>query len=145
MTDRPIHSNDPAVVNRLLDEPGTWAVVGLSGNRHRAAYSVASWLHEVAGKELIAIHPSAQPVLSAPGYARLADIPSGPVTVVDCFVNSHLVGTVVDEAIEEHRRLGITALWLQLGVIDEAAAARAQAAGLDVVMNTCPKIEDRRR
>jgi predicted CoA-binding protein len=74
------------------------------------------------------------------GYRRLADVP-GPVHVVDCFVNSQRVGAVIDQAIAEKDRLGIEAVWLQLGVIDEAAAERARAAGLDVVMNTCPAME----
>ena len=74
------------------------------------------------------------------GYRRLADVP-GSVQVVDCFVNSQRVGAVVDEAIAEKDRLGIEAVWLQLGVIDEAAAERARTAGLDVVMNTCPAME----
>jgi len=63
------------------------------------------------------------------------------VSVVNFYVNSSLVGDCVDEAIAEKERLGIGALWLQLGVIDEKAAARATQAGLAVVMDTCPKIE----
>jgi len=74
------------------------------------------------------------------GYYRLGDVPA-PVDVVDCFVNSQHVGAVVDEAIAEKDRLGITAVWLQLGIIDEAAAERARANGLDVVMDTCPAME----
>ena len=139
------HVNEPKVISRLLTEPGTCAVVGLSRDRARTAFSVARWLRDVAGKELVAVHPLAEPVLGAPGYARLADIPEGPIQVVDCFVNSHRVGAVVDDAIAEMDRLSIQAVWLQLGVVDQAAAARARAAGLEVVMNTCPKIEDRRR
>ena len=76
------------------------------------------------------------------GYKTLSDIPDGTVVkVVDCFVNSERVGAVLDEAIAERERLGIEALWLQLGVVDEQAAARAEHAGLAVVMDTCPKIE----
>jgi predicted CoA-binding protein len=81
-------------------------------------------------------------VLGEAGYAALAEIPDGTtVAVVDCFVRSDLVGAVVDAAIEQRERLGIRAVWLQLGVVDEAAAARAVQAGLAVVMDTCPKIE----
>ena len=87
------------------------------------------------------VHPSAQEVPGFTGYERLSDIPEGPVRVVDCFVRSELVGAVVDEAIANAARLGIEVVWLQLGVIDEAAAARAADAGLAVVMDTCPKIE----
>jgi predicted CoA-binding protein len=74
------------------------------------------------------------------GYKSLSEIPI-KVDVVDCFVNSSLVGKVVDEAIA----IGAKAVWLQLDVIDEAAVARAQAAGLITVMNRCPAIEYRAR
>lgn len=70
------------------------------------------------------------------GYKRLSEIP-GHINVVDCFVNSQKVGDIVDQAIA----IGADAVWLQLGVIDEAAAKRAKTAGLDVVMDTCPMIE----
>jgi hypothetical protein len=131
--------NDPAVVHRLLTTPARWAVVGLSTNRARAAFGVSAYLQGTLGHEVVPVHPRAQAVHGAQGYARLEDVP-GPVDVVDVFVNSGLAGAVVDTAIAT----GARAVWLQLGVVDEDAAARAAAAGLDVVMDTCPVIEGRR-
>jgi predicted CoA-binding protein len=113
----------------------TWAVVGLSDNTSRAAYDVAKFL-QGTGKRIVPVHPSAPTVHGEQGYATLSEIPF-PVDVVDCFVRSSLVGPVVDDAIA----VGAKAVWMQLGVVDEAAAERATAAGLDVVMDRCPKIE----
>lgn len=136
------HHNDPAVIRDLLLTPATWAVVGLGDNPRRTAHGVARWLQHELFMKIIPIHPSAAMVHGEQGYAALADIPDGTrVDVVDCFVNSAHVGPVVDQAIEQKDRLGLSALWLQLGVIDEAGAARAEAAGLAVVMDTCPKLE----
>ena len=86
------------------------------------------------------MYPRAEVVHGEVGYKTLAEIPV-PVDVVDCFVNSKLVGKVVDEAIA----IGAKAVWLQLDVIDEEAVARAQAAGLLTVMDRCPAIEYRAR
>ena len=130
--------NDPAVVTRLLTAPGRWAVVGLSTNTARAAYSVSAYLQEL-GHDIVAVHPRAESVHGAPGYATVLDVPP-PVDVVDVFVNSAHAGAVVDHAIEA----GAHAVWLQLGVVDDAAARRALDAGLDVVMDRCPAIEGRR-
>ena len=136
------HTNDPATVCTLLDAPGTWAVVGLSSNTERTAYGVSRWLKDELGKGIVPVHPKAETVHGERGHASLADIPDGThVQVVDVFVSSALAGGVVDEAITEKDRLGIEAVWLQLGVVDEAAAQRAKDAGLQVVMDTCPKIE----
>ncbi|MBW0255175.1 CoA-binding protein [Cellulomonas sp. PS-H5] len=132
------HVNDPAVIDRLLRTPGTWAVVGLSTNRARAAYGVAAYLQDL-GQTIVPVHPRAETVHGAPGVRAVAEV-GGPVDVVDVFVNSGLAGDVVDQAIA----VGARAVWLQLGVVDEAAAERAAAAGLDVVMDTCPAIEGRR-
>lgn len=129
------HRNDPEVVRRLLSNPGRWAVVGLSQNPARVAYNIARYVQRL-GMEIAAVHPKAEEVHGAPGYASLTDVPE-PIDVVDIFVRSELAGAVVDEAIE----VGAKAVWLQLGVIDEDAAARARDAGLDVVMDTCPAIE----
>lgn len=136
------HRNDPVAIRDLLTIPATWAVVGLSGNTGRTAYQIALYLQRELGMRLVPIHPSAETVHGAPGYSSLAEVPDGTVVkVVDCFVNSTRVGAVVDAAVAERHRLGIDAVWMQLGVVDEAAAARAEAAGLTVVMDTCPKIE----
>lgn len=134
--------NDPQAIESALMTPGTWAVVGLSGNATRTAYRIAHWLDDWLGHTIIPIHPSAETVFGQRGYRNLAEIPDGTqVDVVDCFVRSDLVGAVVDQAIEHRGRLGIRMVWLQLGVIDADAAERAASAGLDVVMDTCPKIE----
>ena len=141
MSDAPT-INDPQVIRDLLTTPATWAVVGLSDNEERTAYGIATFLRDRLGMRVLPVHPAAPAVAGEQGYAALSEIPDGTeVAVVDCFVRSELVGAVVTEAIAQRERLGIRAVWLQLGVIDEAAAERASAAGMDVVMDTCPKIE----
>ncbi len=127
------------VIDRLLRTPGHWAVLGLSTRTDRPAYEVSAYLQQL-GHDITPVHPSAPTVHGRTGYATLAQVP-GPIDVVDLFVASHRVGPLVDEAIA--RRAG--AVWFQLGVVDEAAAARARDAGLDVVTGTCPAIEGRRR
>ena len=129
------HRNDPDVVRRLLTTPGRWAVVGLSANPRRVAYGISSYLQGL-GMTIVPVHPKADTVHGEQGFPTLAAVP-GQVDVVDVFVRSELAGAVVDDAIA----VGAKAVWLQLGVIDEEAAARAKAAGLDVVMDTCPAIE----
>lgn len=130
------HSNDPEVMRRLLSTPARWAVVGLSNNPARAAVGVSKFLRDNLGMTIIPVNPKGESVHGEPGYQQLADIPE-PVDVVDCFVNSQRVGAVVDQAIAA----GAKAVWLQLGVIDDDAAERARAAGLEVVMDACPVIE----
>ncbi|GAA4207684.1 CoA-binding protein [Actinocatenispora rupis] len=125
---------DPATIDRVLAHD-TWAIVGLTDNPHRTAYRIGRFLLD-RGKRIIPVNPRAEAVHGSPGYASLADIP-GPVDVVDIFRRSEQAGVHVDEAVT----IGARAVWLQLGVIDEAAAERAAAAGLDVVMDTCPAIE----
>lgn len=127
--------NDPATIRRLLTTPGRWAIVGLSANPARRAYDVARAV-QALGHDIVAVHPRVEPVHGAPAYATLAEVP-GPIDVVDLFVNSAIAGGVVDEAIAA----GARAVWLQLGVVDQAAARRALDAGLDVVMNRCPATE----
>jgi len=130
------HVNDPEVIRRLLTTPGRWAVVGLSNNPLRPALDVSRYVQQHLGMEIIPVSLKGDDVHGAKGYKELADIP-GHIDVVDCFVNSAKVGSVVDQAIA----VGAKAVWLQLGVVDEAAAQRAIDAGLDVVIDTCPKIE----
>ncbi len=126
---------DPEVIRRLLTDAQVWAVVGLADNPSRAAWSVARQL-QMNGKRVVPVHPRAETVFGEPGFRTLADVP-GHVDVVDLFVNSRRVGEIVDEAIA----VGAGAVWTQLDVVDPDAAARAAAAGLDVVVDRCPAIE----
>ncbi|MFF5146426.1 CoA-binding protein [Streptomyces sp. NPDC013157] len=127
---------DEATIRRILTGTGdTWAVVGLSSNRGRAAYGVAQVLQRF-GKRIVPVHPKAETVHGEQGYASLSEIPF-EVDVVDVFVNSELAGAVADEALAK----GAKAVWFQLGVVDEAAYERVRAAGLDMVMDHCPAIE----
>ena len=138
------HQNDDDLMRELINDPGTWVVVGLSNNTARDAHRVARWLKHEMHKGIIPVHPDAEEVDGDTGYASIADIPDTDVKVVDCFVNSDEVGAVVDEVIEHKDRLQIDAIWMQLGVSDPAAADRARKAGIEVVMDTCPKIQWRR-
>ena len=133
------HVNDPAVLEKLMRTKGRWAIVGLTRNQWRAAYDTALFIRDRLGMKIIPVNLPGDPVHGETGYATLADIPDEkqPIDVVDCFVNSQKVGAVVDQAIA----VGAKAVWMQLGVVDEAAAARAKAAGLDVIMNACPAQE----
>ncbi|TGA87261.1 CoA-binding protein [Streptomyces sp. MZ04] len=127
---------DQATVRKILTELGdTWAVVGLSANRARAAHGVADVLRRF-GKRVVPVHPKAETVHGEPGYPSLEAIPFH-VDVVDVFVNSHLAGPVADQAVA----IDAQAVWFQLGVIDEAAYDRTRAAGLSMVMDRCPAIE----
>ncbi|MFD9770160.1 MULTISPECIES: CoA-binding protein [Streptomyces] len=130
-----MYADDDTIREILQDTGDTWAVVGLSTNRSRAAYGVAEVLKRF-GKRVVPVHPKAEPVHGEQGYASLTDIPF-PVDVVDVFVNSELAGAVADEAVAA----GAKAVWFQLGVIDEQAYDRTRAAGLAMVMDRCPAIE----
>jgi predicted CoA-binding protein len=129
--------NTTETISQIL-ELKNWAIVGLGNNPERPAYGVAKLLQD-KGHQIFPVHPKAETVHGATGYRSLQDIPA-QIEVVDCFVNSNLVGEVVDQAIA----IGAKAVWLQLGVIDQAAVDRAQAAGLLTVMDRCPAIEYQR-
>jgi len=131
--------NDPEVINRILDECKTIAVVGLSSNPLRPSYGVARYLQQ-HGYRIIPVNPNESEVLGAKAYANLADLPE-KFDLVDIFRRSEEAGSHVDEAI----RLGAKAIWLQEGVIDEAAVSRALDAGLMVVMDRCILKEHLRR
>jgi predicted CoA-binding protein len=113
----------------------TWAILGLSNNPDRAAFSVAALLKQ-KGHTIIPVHPKAETVHGEKGYATLEEIPV-KVDVVDFFINSELVGRNVDRAIA----IGAKAIWLQLGVIDQESVQRAEQAGLTAIMDRCPAIE----
>ena len=126
---------DEKNVDFMLDECDTWAVVGLSGKPDRTAYRIAALLQQ-RGKQVVPIHPDAPKVLGEQGYATLADVPF-PIDVVDVFRRSDAAGEFADQAVA----VGARAVWFQLGVIDEAAFERTTAAGVPMVMDTCPAIE----
>ena len=130
---------DPEAVRFMLDDCETWAVVGLSGNPDRTAYRIAQLLQQ-RGKRIVPIHPDANTVLGEQGYATLADVPF-PIDVVDVFRRSEAAGEFADQAVA----VGARGVWLQLGVIDEAALERTTGAGVPMVMDTCPAIEWARR
>lgn len=123
------------VARRLLTDSTVWAIVGLSNDTSRAAWGVAKFLQDY-GKQIVAVHPRAESVHGAPGYRTLADVPF-PIDVVDVFVRSDRAGRIADEAVA----CGARAVWFQLGVSDPEAYARVTAAGRDMVMDRCPKIE----
>jgi len=133
---------DPEAVRFMLDDCETWAVVGLSGDPTRTAHGIASLLQQ-RGKRVVPVHPSGDGELQVLGetvYPSLADIPFA-VDVVDVFRRSEAAGEFADQAVA----IGARAVWFQLGVVDAAAYERTTAAGVPMVMDTCPAIEWRRR
>jgi predicted CoA-binding protein len=122
----------------LLRSARTIAVVGLSGNRKRPSYSVSEYMQR-AGYRIIPVNPNAAEVLGERSYASLEAVPER-IDIVDVFRRSEFVSAIVDSAI----RVGARAVWMQEGVIDEAAADKARAAGLTVVMDRCILKEHRK-
>ncbi len=123
--------NEPAVIARILTEYKNIAVAGLSANPMRPSFCVARYMQQ-HGYRIIPVNPNETEVLGEKAYASLREVPR-PLELVDIFRRSEDAGAIVDEAIA----LGAKAIWLQEGVLDEAAAQRALAAGLLVVMDRC--------
>ena len=123
---------------KLLTEAKTIAVVGLSGKRLRTSYGVSEYMRS-AGYRIIPVNPHETEVFGEKSWPDLDAVPEH-VDVVNIFRRSEFAGPVVDAAI----RIGARGVWMQEGVLDEAAAARARAAGLIVVMDRCILKEHRR-
>ncbi len=128
-------------IRGILGEVSTIAMVGASPKWNRPSFFAMKYLQE-KGYRVIPVNPrvAGDEILGERVYGSLAEIP-GPIDLVDIFRASEDVGPIVAETLELARDKGIKVVWMQLGVRDDAAAARAEAAGLKVVMDRCPKIE----
>ncbi len=130
-------STDIPTLRRLLDDSRRIAVVGISAEWHRPSYFVGKYLLE-HGYTMIPVNPKYREVLGQPCYPSLtAARAAGAIDIVDCFRKAEDIGPLAEEAIA----IGAKALWMQLGVVNHAAAEKARDAGLDVVMDRCVKIE----
>ena len=137
----PFDPHSDTDLHQILTRTRTIALVGASANPERNSYGVMAYL---LGQGYV-VHPinpglAGQQLLGQTVYATLAEVP-GPVDMIDIFRNSEAAGGVVDDALQERERLNLSSIWMQLNVINEAAAARAQAQGVEVVMDRCLKIE----
>lgn len=126
---------DPRVIRKIYGYAKTIAMVGLSPNRLRPSFFVGQYL-QYRGYRVIPVNPTAPEILGEKSYASLSEIPF-PVDVVDVFRAPSAAPAIAEEAV----KIGAKALWLQFGVISPEAAEKAAAAGLDVVMDRCLKIE----
>jgi hypothetical protein len=128
-------------IAQVLRDARVFAFVGASANTSRPSYFAMKYLLS-KGYAVIPVNPglAGQELLGQKVYARLEEVP-GPVDVVDIFRNADAALGIVREAIALKDKLGVGVVWMQLGVRNDIAAAEAEAAGLNVVMNRCPKIE----
>jgi uncharacterized protein len=130
-----------ADIRAILTRVKTFAVVGASPKPERPSYVVMQFLID-EGYAVKPINPgvAGQTILDQKVYATLADVPA-PADVIDIFRASDAVPEIVREVIAQKDRLGVSVIWMQLGIINEDAAAEARAVGLTVVMDRCPHIE----
>ena len=136
---------DISTLRRILGTCKTIAVVGLSPQWHRPSFFAAKYM-QAHGYRIVPVNPTAREILGEPCHpsvtaaAQALAAQGQRIDLVDCFRKSEDIPPIADEAIA----IGAKCLWLQIGVINEAAAAKARAAGLDVVMDRCVKIEHAR-
>lgn len=124
-------------IKEILESYKNIAVVGLSSQTWRPSYSVSRYMQS-AGYRIIPVNPNESEVLGEKAYASLDDVPD-PIEIVDIFRRPEFAPDIVEAAIRRKARV----IWMQLGVIHEAAAGRARSAGLEVVMDRCILIEHR--
>jgi predicted CoA-binding protein len=133
----PRENASPEEIRQLLSTARVIAVVGLSDKAYRDSHRVAAYLQQ-HGYRIIPVNPTVASVLGEKAYARLQDVPE-KIDVVDVFRRPEAVPEIVDSAIA----VGAKAVWMQLGIAHNAAADKARAAGLQVVMNKCILVEHR--
>ena len=130
--------DDIAGLRRILRNSRTLAVVGLSAQWHRPSYFAAKYMRD-HGYRIFPVNPRYDEVLGQRCYPDLQSVPE-PIDIVDCFRKAEEIPAIADAAVA----VGAKVLWMQLGIVNDEAAQRASAAGLDVVMNRCVKIEHAR-
>jgi predicted CoA-binding protein len=135
MSGSAFHNPSDGVIREILAHPRRIAVVGCSPDPGRDSHRIARLLM-TKGHSVVPVNPRVREMLGQTCFASLSDVP-GPIDMVDIFRRADQAGPIVDEAIA----MGAQIVWMQLGVIDGAAAARAQAAGLTVIMDRCPAVE----
>jgi uncharacterized protein len=123
----------------ILTKYKTLAVVGLSSNPSRPSYGVTEYMQS-SGYHIIPVNPNETDVLGEPSYASLDEVPQ-KIEIVDIFRRPEEVPPVVDAAI----RVGAKVVWMQLGIVNEAAAEKARTAGITVVMDACMFVEHKKR
>jgi uncharacterized protein len=133
-----MHNQTDEEITEILRPPKTIAVVGISDKPERDSYDIAQYLQDQFYR-VIPVNPMIERVLNRRCYPSLRDV-AEQIDIVDIFRRSEAVPEIVEEAIA----IGAKVVWMQLGVVNEEAAEKAEQAGLQVVMNRCIKVEHRR-